>query len=302
MSHLAEIEAAERAAMRYALAVPRRTAPVGSRLGGRSGSSLEFQEHREYQPGDDLRHLDWSAYARSDRLIVKLFREEVQPHVDLLLDGSRSMALAGSAKAAAAAGMTAFLARAATQTGLTARVWLAADGCRRLANGEGGTRELEDLGFSHRGSLRQSLDRVPPRWRPRGIRLLLSDLLWDDEPRAILARLARGSAAVWVVQLLAADDVDPAAAGSPGGGQVGQRAGGFGRLEDAETGETRDLLLDAAALERYRQAFTAHRESWHRACREVGAVMVTLVAERLVDGWRPEALEELVRHGMVEVA
>ena len=291
MSHHLEIEAAERAALRYALTVPRRTAPVGSRLGSGSGSSLEFREHREYQPGDDLRHLDWSAYARSDRLIVKLFREEVQPHVDLLLDGSRSMALAGSAKAGATAGLTAFLTRAAAQAGLTTSVWLAADGCRRLTTA-GGSEQLADLEFSHRGSLRRSLDRVPPRWRPRGIRLLLSDLLWDDEPRAVLARLARGSSALWVVQLLAAEDVDPAAASR----------GGFGRLEDAETGEFRDLLLDAAAIGRYRRAFAAHRESWHRACREAGATIVTLVAERLVDGWQPEALEELVRRGMVEAA
>ena len=289
MSHNRQIEAAERAALRYALSVPRRTAPVGSRLGGGSGSSLEFQEHREYQPGDDLRLLDWSAYARSDRLIVKVFREEVQPHADLLLDGSRSMALAGSAKAAATAGLTAFLARAAAQAGLTTSVWLAADGCRRLATGDGGE-QLADLEFSHRGSLCSSLDRVPPRWRPRGIRLLLSDLLWDDEPRAVLARLARGSAALWVVQLLASDDVDPA----------GGSRGGFGRLEDVETADLRDLLLDAAAIERYRRAFAAHRESWHRACREAGATMVTLVAERLVDGWRPEALADLVRRGMVE--
>ncbi len=272
--------------MRYALATPRRAAAGDARLGARSGSSLEFQEHREYQPGDDLRHLDWSAYGRSDRLIVKLFREEVQPHLDLLVDGSRSMALAGSAKAAATAGMTAFLARAAARAGLDVSVWLAADGCRRLTNG------YDDLDFSHRDGLLESLDRVPPRWRPRGIRLLLSDLLLDAEPRAVLARLARGSAAMWVVQLLAADDVDPAAS---------IEGGGFGRLEDSETGETRDLLLDAAAFERYRRAFAAHRESWHHACREAGAVMATLVAERLVDGWRPEALEELVRQGIAGV-
>ncbi len=290
MSHRAQLAAAQRAATRYALAVPRRAAAGGTRLGAGSGSSLEFQEHREYQPGDDLRHLDWSAYGRSDRLIVKRFREEVEPHLDLLLDGSRSMALAGSAKAAAAAGLAAFLAHAASRAGLSAGVWLAAEGCRRLSAGEG----LEDLRFSHRGGLRESLDRVPPSWRPRGIRLLVSDLLWDDEPRSVLARLARGSAATWVVQLLAAVDLEPAVSGSSGGL--------FSRLEDAETGETRDLLLDAAALERYRRALAAHRESWHRACREAGAVMVTLVAERLVDGWRPAALEDLVRHGILEVA
>ena len=288
MSYRTEVDAAERAASRYALAVPRHAAAGGSRFGGRSGSSLEFQEHREYQPGDDLRHLDWSAYARSDRLIVKLFREEVQPHLDLLLDGSRSMALEGSAKGAAAVGLAAFLTRAAAGAGLTSSVWLAADGCRRLA-GDGGAPRLDDLDFGYRGSLRQSLERVAPRWRPRGVRLLLSDLLWDEQPRAVLARLARGSAAVWVVQLLAAEDLEPA-------------AGGFCRLQDAETGETRDLLLDAAALDRYRRTSAAHRESWHRGCREVGAVMATLVAERLVDGWKPEALEELVRQGLLDVA
>ena len=58
----------EMAALRYALGVPRQ-APVnqtGSTLGARAGSSLEFKDHRAYEPGDDLRHIDWSAYARTD--------------------------------------------------------------------------------------------------------------------------------------------------------------------------------------------------------------------------------------------
>lgn len=291
MSWGRDLEAGERAAARYALAVPRQTAlgVAGARLGRRSGSSLEFQEHREYQPGDDLRHLDWSAYARSDRLIVKLYREEIHPHLDLLLDGSRSMALEGSAKAGAAAGLTAFLARAAAQAGLTCSVWLAGEGCRRLGSAAGGAAAFDGLDFSYRGTLPESFDLLPPRFRPRGIRVLVSDLLWPEEPRAVLARLGRGSAAIWVVQLLATADLDPSPAG-------------YGRLRDCETGDERDLLLDAAAARRYGRAFEAHREGWRRACREAGAVMVSLVAERLVDGWTPEALEELVLHGVVEVA
>ena len=86
----------ETAARRYALAVPR-GGPVnrtGSTLGARAGSSLEFRDYRGYEPGDDLRHVDWNAYARTDQLSVKLFREEVSPHLDVLIDGSRSMALA----------------------------------------------------------------------------------------------------------------------------------------------------------------------------------------------------------------
>ena len=282
------IEEGERAAARYTLAVPRRARLGGAHLGRRGGSSLEFQEHRDYQPGDDLRHLDWPAYARSDRLIVKLYREEVQPHLDLLLDGSRSMALPGSEKARAAVALAAFFTRAAIHAGLSQRVWLAADGCRQLGT-LGAPLDWEGLDFSFAGDLAESIEQLPPRWRPAGVRVVISDLLWRGEPRALLARLGRGAAAVWVVQLVAAVDVAPAAAG-------------FGRLEDSESGQTRDLLLDRAARSRYHQAFETHRDGWRRACREAGASMVTMVAEHLVDDWSPESLADLLRQGIVEAA
>lgn len=55
------------------------------------GSSIEFAEYRSYQFGDEPRHVDWRLYARSDRLCVKVFEEETQLHVPLLLDASASM-------------------------------------------------------------------------------------------------------------------------------------------------------------------------------------------------------------------
>ncbi|HEX2229993.1 MAG TPA: DUF58 domain-containing protein [Candidatus Binatia bacterium] len=58
----------------------------------RRGTSLEFADYRRYAPGDDLRYLDWGIYARSDRLYVKLFREEVDLFVYLFIDASASMA------------------------------------------------------------------------------------------------------------------------------------------------------------------------------------------------------------------
>ena len=82
-----------RVAAAFRLAMPR--TPVGGRLGERlgsgTGSSLEFQDYRQYAMGDDLRHVDWSAYARSEVLTVRLYREEVAPRIDLVLDLSRSM-------------------------------------------------------------------------------------------------------------------------------------------------------------------------------------------------------------------
>jgi uncharacterized protein (DUF58 family) len=69
---------------------------LGSHLGSysspRRGTSLEFADYRRYSPGDDLRYLDWGIYARSDRLYVKVFREEVDLFAYIFIDASASMA------------------------------------------------------------------------------------------------------------------------------------------------------------------------------------------------------------------
>ena len=59
------------------------------------GSSVEFAEHKEYSPGDELRHVDWKAFAKVDRYYVKQFEQESQLTVYLVLDASASMAFAG---------------------------------------------------------------------------------------------------------------------------------------------------------------------------------------------------------------
>ena len=64
----------------------------GERRSRRLGTGLEFADHRDYAPGDDLRYLDWGAYGRLGRLLVRLFEEEEDLYVHLLLDASASMA------------------------------------------------------------------------------------------------------------------------------------------------------------------------------------------------------------------
>src|SRR5262245_9542598 len=59
------------------------------------GSSVEFSEHKEYSPGDELRHVDWKAYAKVDRYYVKQYEQESQLTVYLVLDASASMAFGG---------------------------------------------------------------------------------------------------------------------------------------------------------------------------------------------------------------
>src|SRR5215210_2401150 len=62
----------------------------------RKGFSVEFAEFRPYQPGDDLRYLDWRVAARTDRWVVKQFEEETNLRATIVLDVSRSMAWSGA--------------------------------------------------------------------------------------------------------------------------------------------------------------------------------------------------------------
>jgi uncharacterized protein (DUF58 family) len=63
----------------------------GSYSSPRRGTSLEFADYRRYAPGDDLRYLDWGIYARTDKLYVKVFREEVDLFAYVFIDASASM-------------------------------------------------------------------------------------------------------------------------------------------------------------------------------------------------------------------
>lgn len=278
-TYVDHLQAGQRAGMRYALGAPR-GAPrglVGSHLASRPGSSLEFMEHRGYQPGDDLRHIDWAAYARSDRLTVKVYRHEVNPHVDLLVDGSRSMALEGTAKAEATVGLSALLATAAANSRFTHRAWQSNETWHPVEHSTAAPVSWGPMVFDAAADPGEAYLALPPRLAPLGMRFLISDLLWPCEPTALLARLADAATAVTVIQLLAEDDVRP-----PHQGNI--------RLMDCETGGTREVFLDATAAARYRDRLTRHQQHWHRAARQAGAVLVTLVAERLRRDWDLEPL------------
>jgi uncharacterized protein (DUF58 family) len=269
----------EEAGARYVLALPRNalTGLTGARVGSTPGSSLEFRDFRDYRPGDDLRRIDWGAYARTDRLTVRIYHEEVAPRLDIVLDGSRSMALPDSAKAEAALGLAAALATAAENAGCASRAWLAADGFRRIAGGNEAPGLWPDVAFEAAGNVAQAFALLPPSWRPRGIRILLSDLLWLGDPLHCLRLLTDGAAHVVVVQVLARADAEPACRGNV-------------TLVDSETGEHLRIFVDASTEERYRRNLSQHRHNWHQACRQCGASLVTVIAEEIAAGWQLDAL------------
>jgi uncharacterized protein (DUF58 family) len=267
--------------MRYCLSLPRNVplGMVGSQMGSRPGSSLEFMDHRQYQPGDDLRSIDWSVYARSDKLTVKLYREEVNPHVDIILDGSASMALGGSEKTRAVLALAALFSQAALNAGYTHRGWLAGELCREIPNSTHTPGTWQGINFHYEGNPTESLFKQSAPLRPKGIRVFISDLFWLEDPMLTLSRLAEQASCVYVVQMLARADVTV-----PEHGNI--------RLVDSETNQTLELFIDTAAQQRYRQRLTRHQQNWQDSCRQCGAILTTLVAEEMLSGWN---LDELLR-------
>lgn len=278
----------QRAGMMYAVVAPQTAALglAGAHLANRPGSSLEFMDHREYQPGDDLRRIDWSAYARTGKMIVKLYRQEVNPHVDILVDGSASMRLADSAKHEATAGLAAALASATRNAGFSHTAWLGLEGWHQVPGSKQLPTTWEQFDLTYHGSPADSMQRLPPLLPPQSIRILISDLLWLGDPVTFLSHIARKASAVVVVQLLARADIDPPTRGSA-------------RLVDCESGEQLEVFVDAAAQRRYRDAMSRHQQNWSRAARQVGAKMVTLVAEDVSQDWQ---LTSLVAAGVLKVA
>jgi len=269
------------AAAAIRLAMPRTPlrGRAGERLGAGTGASLEFEDYRPYVPGDDLRHVDWSAYARSEVLAVRLYREEVSPRVDLVLDVSRSMAVT-DVKRRAHGEMAGLLACACTSAVADARVIAtAAAPPQPLAMPE----EIER--FLRYDAAASALEAGHLPLRRRSVRVVVSDFLFPHDADVLVPQLARDAAWLAIVQLTTADEVEP----SPEGGR---------RLVDVEGRGELDLVIDAAAVRDYRERFARLRLGLARAARRVGAPFAHLVA----GGPPRQVAKALTAAGIVEAA
>jgi len=164
----------------------------------RKGFSVEFAEYRPYQPGDDLRYIDWKIVARSDRWVVKQYEEETNLRASIVLDVSRSMAWSGAVLQGGDA-PTAHLTKLAYAERLTASLALLLlrqrdavglvrfdDKVRtaippRARNGQWRrlVAALDDPGSGRASSAPTALEQAARLINRRGLIVLISDLLMD---------------------------------------------------------------------------------------------------------------------------
>jgi uncharacterized protein (DUF58 family) len=255
----------------------------GAWLGTGTGSSIDFQDHRPYLPGDDPRGIDWQAYARSGHYSMKLYREEVSPGVDLALDVSASMAV-DPPKAARTLELFAFAVASALQsrgalrcyflcgesvTPLPPEAALSAERveevCRGMA-GPGAASEAET----------PALHSVP--WRTGSLRVWISDLLFPGAPS--LHALAAGKGRGVVYSPWSAAEAEPGWDGNV-------------ELVDCETGERRHQRVTPGLRSGYGEAYTRHFTLWREHARKLGVAFARIPAEPdFLAALRQEALPQ----------
>ena len=228
------------------------------------GFSVEFAEHRMYQPGDDLRHIDWRVFGRSDRYYIKQFEEETNLRAYLLVDASASMAWTSAqdrlpTKLWYAKQLAASLALLLLRQGDTVGMIGFDEEIRSRVPPRGSRRHwyelvrtIIDVTASGRTDAGTALRDVAIRLRRRGMVILLSDLLVDPEAtRLALHFLRHRGHEVLVFHLL-----DPGERELPGLGDA--------RFVDPESGD--ELPVSVADLRsEYREAVAQALREWRDA-------------------------------------
>lgn len=258
-----------------------RSGGVGERASRRRGGSAEFAEHRPYEPGDDLRRIDWLAFARTGAPVTKLFRAEEDAVVRLLLDASRSLEIGVPTKLDHARRLSAAIGYLALAQGQRAEVSVTGveDGERALRTrgrsrrGRGGVttliRELEAVtssGATNLAAAVRSLTETSPR---PGLLVVLSDF-FDPGPVTEALGLARALGHELVLaQILDASELSPELEGDLS-------------LEDVETGATVEMTADPASISAYLKRLSALTDTLRGWARRHGATfLLTTPAEPL---------------------
>jgi uncharacterized protein (DUF58 family) len=169
---------------------------VGDHKSPYKGFSVEFVQHREYVPGDDIRHIDWKSYGRSERYTIKQYEQETNFTCHLLVDCSNSMRYGSGASnkleyaKLLAASLAYMVIRQRDTVSLRTfnRGWVAElPPSSQLGHINALTHTLEDTQPRDRTEIGPLLDEVADRINRRGIICLISDCLEDLDP--ILAGL-----------------------------------------------------------------------------------------------------------------
>lgn len=250
---------------------PIRGPSAGPRRSPAHGASVEFADFRTYVSGDDLRHVDWSAYARLDRLFLRLYRAEQMTRLTMFVDHSASMGFGDPSKVLTACRLAAILSYVGLRNYDTVAVAGWGNTIDEYLPAQTGKKAIP-LVWQTLASL---VDKPAPatdftglrnfgRHRQgAGIAVVLSDFMSDSDWRAGLRSLRAAKQEVSAIQILSPEEIDPTVRGD-------------WKLIDAETDAGTEVTLSPRLLRRYREALDRHTAALRDFCRGEGIAFLQL--------------------------
>ena len=253
---------------------------AGEFQGAGTGSSIDFQDHRAYMPGDDPRHINWQAYARTGSYSMKLYREEVRPVIDIILDASQSMFF-DPLKANRTAELFYFTTISAMQAGASTLI--------HVLRGDAHTVIPLDAVSSHHWM--DTVQAMQPdnmdaplalhqiQFRNNAIRVLISDLLFEGDPTHSLRLLNSHQGKPIILAPFLKSESNPAWQGNY-------------EFVDVEAGRNHPHRIEKSTLSRYCKAYANHFSQWHTAARRFNAPLARVCSELpLLDALSDEAVQ-----------
>lgn len=260
----------------------------GERRSKRRGQSVEFDDYREYTPGDDLRHVDWNVFARLDKFFVKLFREDEDLVVHIVIDDSPSMNGGALGNAPTKAVYARRLAMAIGYIGLVNQNRVVVErfggASHRKLTPMRGRRQLDRLAAfllepteplppgRTAEPFADAMRRVVSAKTGRGVLVILSDFMFPEgveQGLGFLGAAGSGGYDVSCMQVLAPGELDPKEEAEHG-------LRGDIRLTDIETGRASEITVSGPLLDQYRVRLRAFIDRIAEACRARGMRHVLL--------------------------
>ncbi len=266
----------------------------GERRSKKRGESVEFADHRPYVVGDDLRHIDWNLFGRLDRLFLKLFLEEEDLSLHIILDCSASTDTGEPSKFL-------FMQRLATALAYIGLVNLNRVGLTAIGPGAGGVvsaardmrgrRRLQDVVRwvcaqepAGAANFTEACKRIALTRRGKGVMVLLSDMFIKEGYETGLRLLVGHGYDLFCIQVLSPQEVDPS-------------IGGDLRLKDVEDGDTAEITISAPLLKRYKANLDAYITRLHTFCARRDIVHMMVKSDAPIDVL---VLDYLRRRGLLK--
>lgn len=241
---------------------------AGEFSGSGTGSSLDFQDHRSYVPGDDPRHLNWQAYARTGQYTMKLYREEVRPVVDLVFDASESMFF-DPQKAARSAELFYFVVETVRANGASVSIHVVRGNASQRVDPESilAHRWLENARALPATDTASAPDLSRVALRANAVRVLISDLLFAGDPDPLLRHLGQRHGSTILFSPFLESEAKPAWSGNY-------------EFVDAERDSRHQHRIEPAVLDRYLEAYTRHFALWKQSAQRHQTAFARIPAEQ----------------------